>query len=523
MRIAVIGSGPAGIACARALARRGVVPTVIDVGEGLPGPRQALVDRLAALSPEQWSDADRHALTENSTFGRDRIPQKMVFGADFHFARERAFGRTVSTPPLPTATLARGGYSVAWGAAVLPAHQSDIASWPITNEDLEGSYRRVMAETPLSAARDALEHDFPLYTSTLTPLPLAEDARALLADLERLVVKGGNAPFLCGQARLAVDAAKCRTCGTCLSGCVYGAIHSLEPQIEKLQKEGKIVYRSELYVEELDEKADGVSILARSTRTNEIQKQQFDHVFLAAGAIETTRIALTSLGLYNQPVVMKTSQIFVLPLLRLKRSALEWPRSVSLASLFLDFKVPDISDNWVHAQVTSTNDYVLRGLGIAPWHGTVRKSLLAPFFERLSVLWCGLHSDHSPGIALELERGTDGRSMLNMRELSEPDPGPAARLVARHLARFAAQCRSMIPVWAMRMSSAGGGNHIGGTLPMHERPRGPLDTDRLGRLAPYKRTHVVDGSVLPSLPSTTLVLLQMANADRIASRVQFDS
>jgi len=523
MRVAIIGSGPAGIAYAKALARRGVVPTIIDVGESLLAPRQALVDRLASLPPEQWNDADRDKISENPMLGRVRIPQKMVFGSDFHFARERAFGCTVSRPPLPTATFARGGYSVAWGAAVLPAYRSDIASWPIANEDLEDSYRRVMADIPLSAARDALEHDFPLYTSDTTPLPLTNDARELLADLDRLVVKGGSAPFLCGQARLAVDAAKCRNCGACLSGCVYGAIYSLEPEIDVVEKQGKIIYRPGLYVEKFEEDADGVFVLARSTKTNEPLKEKFDYVFLAAGTIETTRIALTSLGLYDQTVLMKTSQKFVLPFLRLKRSALEWPKAVALASLFLDFKVPDLSDKWVHAQVSTTNDYVLKSLGVPPWHDTVRRRLLAPFFERLLVLWCGLHSDHSPGIALELEKSKDGRSMLNMRALSEPDPGPAARHVARHLAPFARQCRGMIPAWAMRMSTAGGGNHIGATLPMRERPRGSQETDRLGRLAPYKRTHIVDGSVLPSLPSTTLALLQMANADRIASNVQFDS
>ena len=40
-------------------------------------------------------------------------------------------------------------------------------------------------------------------------------------------------------------------------------------------------------------------------------------------------------------------------------------------------------------------------------------------------------------------------------------------------------------------------------------------TDRLGRLHGLSRIHVVDASVLPSIPATTITFSVMANAHRI--------
>jgi choline dehydrogenase-like flavoprotein len=48
-------------------------------------------------------------------------------------------------------------------------------------------------------------------------------------------------------------------------------------------------------------------------------------------------------------------------------------------------------------------------------------------------------------------------------------------------------------------------------------PSGPFDSDVLGRPFGWSRVFIVDSSVLPSIPGTTLALAAMANADRIAS------
>ena len=68
-----------------------------------------------------------------------------------------------------------------------------------------------------------------------------------------------------------------------------------------------------------------------------------------------------------------------------------------------------------------------------------------------------------------------------------------------------------------------GSYHVGGTMPMTQgEPRG-FQTDRLGRVAGWERVHVVDSSVFPSLPGTTIGLLLMANAYRIADQAPWET
>jgi len=57
--------------------------------------------------------------------------------------------------------------------------------------------------------------------------------------------------------------------------------------------------------------------------------------------------------------------------------------------------------------------------------------------------------------------------------------------------------------------------HFGGTFP-HTRS-GQQGTDPLGRPAGWSNIHLIDASVLPTVPSTTFTLSVMANAHRIVS------
>jgi len=69
---------------------------------------------------------------------------------------------------------------------------------------------------------------------------------------------------------------------------------------------------------------------------------------------------------------------------------------------------------------------------------------------------------------------------------------------------------------ALRIGEPGRGFHTGGSFPMRSRPQA-LETDILGRLHGFSRLHVVDASVFPTLPATTITLSVMANAHRIGA------
>jgi choline dehydrogenase-like flavoprotein len=75
----------------------------------------------------------------------------------------------------------------------------------------------------------------------------------------------------------------------------------------------------------------------------------------------------------------------------------------------------------------------------------------------------------------------------------------------------------------IQFSEPGSGTHCGGSFPMRATPRDEFDTDTLGRPFGWKRTYVLDASILPSIPGTTLAYPVMANAYRIATQAPLAS
>jgi choline dehydrogenase-like flavoprotein len=137
--------------------------------------------------------------------------------------------------------------------------------------------------------------------------------------------------------------------------------------------------------------------------------------------------------------------------------------------------------------------------------------VLRPLVGRMIVMQGYLHSGDSPGMTLELK--ADGVRLLG------DDPAEGIARVRRLVRRLTANAHllGMAPIPGLtQLGRPGKGNHVGGSLPMRHRPS-ELETDTMGRVPGWDRVHVVDSSVLPSLPATTVTLSVMANAHRIAA------
>ena len=67
------------------------------------------------------------------------------------------------------------------------------------------------------------------------------------------------------------------------------------------------------------------------------------------------------------------------------------------------------------------------------------------------------------------------------------------------------------------VAATGKSYHWGGSFPLSNSTESRFSTDRIGRLQQWRRVHLVDASVLPSLAATTFTLTMMANAHRISS------
>jgi hypothetical protein len=445
VKVAVVGSGFSGIAIAHALIARGLTPTMIDVGETLEARRSAVVAKLHDLAPSQWSPDDFRFINENPTLGRHAIPKRVYFGSESIYASDRSFAPIESGPGsrLPYPTFTKGGYSNIWGAAMLPPDACDTTDWPVRRSEMEPYFRAAARLVPLAGGEGTLDSAFPSYKDRLGDLDPGPQGEALLRDLRRVGPRLAAEQMLYGRARLAVhtDAAEgalpCINCGHCFTGCVYGSIYETEPQVAALVRSGRLAYHSGLFVESVEEADGRVDVHVVDVSSSAHQTFEFDAIFLAGGPINTTRLLLRSGGLYDVPVLLKESQKFVLPMLRLRaaETAIEHP-SVTMASVFIETKVPELSDHWVHVQAVPMNELIVKGAPIPGIRSRLGRRLYKPLLQRMMAAWCGMHSDHSNAVELRL-RSTDAarRTVLDLNvRISETARG-AAHTVAKHLFR----------------------------------------------------------------------------------------
>src|ERR1700733_10658005 len=159
----VIGSGPAGVACAKALLAQRADVLMLDAGIELEDDRAKIARELSQKRFSDWTPEQISAVQGDVIADTKGIPIKKVFGSDFPYRETEEKipwrGKGIGLQP----SLAFGGLSNVWGAAMLPHRNEDISNWPIKNSDLAQHYRAIAEMTGLAARRDDLEEIFPLY------------------------------------------------------------------------------------------------------------------------------------------------------------------------------------------------------------------------------------------------------------------------------------------------------------------------------------------------------------------------
>jgi choline dehydrogenase-like flavoprotein len=515
----VIGSGPAGAAAASALLARGAQVLMLDAGIELEPGRAETVRALSQKQPADWPPAQAAALHGAKGDNLKGLPHKNLFGSDFPYRETEAKipwrGDDALRP-----SLALGGLSNVWGATMLPLRESDISNWPIKRSDLDEHYRAVAEIMGLAARRDDLEELFPIHTPNPVALKPSRQAELVLKNLERrrdvLRARG----WLFGQSRMAIRAADsprgvgCVYCGHCMTGCVYGCIYNSAYTIRELQQQPSFHYERDVIVQKLRENGGTVSIEAFHRQTGKALAFEAQRVYLGAGVIPTAQIVLRSQNAFDQPLILRDSQYFLFPII-LARGAGDVQNEAlqTLSQVFIELNHPQISRRSVHLQIYTYSDLIA---------GAVRQSLgglkfLAPALQkRLLIVQGYLHSDESASIEMTLKR--DGqKDFLQLNPVLNPETRGVVKRVVRELFKQFRALGGIVVPPMLQIARPGRGFHCGGSLPMRTQP-GNFESDCLGRPSGWSRIHVVDASVLPTVPATTITFSDMANAHRIASQ-----
>lgn len=503
----VIGSGPAGLSAAMALLARGRSVTMVDSGQVLEPDADARRTTLADLEPAQWK---AQAVTAYTAPQREATDGILRFGS--RFAAEDP-GAVLAEAPDGfelRSSRAMGGLSNVWGSAVLPWRGADLNGWPVSAEELAPHYKAVAGFVPVAGRESAVDVAFPeAEVPRVDPLPTTAQGQELLRRFARQSEAWRGLGIIAGPARQAVTTG-CRMCGLCLYGCPYELVFSTRSLVSSLIAEGRLTYRR-ASVGRIGEGSDGVT-LHLDGETDTISGER---AFLATGVLETARLQFASdPSLRGHELTLKESAHFFTPHLSSwgVRGTGKSPLH-TLVQAFVEIDAPEISPYLVHSQLYGWNDFYARELRANYGRGI---AALNPVFEavarRLIVAQTFLHSDHCPELALS--PAADGR--LKVRLVPKDGFEKTVDGARRYLGKALRKAGLFAITPAGRTGSPGSSFHVGGSLPMRAEPA-PGETDTLGRPAGWRNLHIVDASVMPSIPASTITLSVMANAHRIAS------
>jgi choline dehydrogenase-like flavoprotein len=521
----IIGSGPAAVGAALALTQqRGWTVTVVDVGTQLEADQRRVVDGMAGLARDQWNCSDVTVISQQPV-GTDRgsLPEKRSYGSDFPFRNVGQLDGVYSEGHANRLVVssAYGGFSNVWGAQAMPWSAPTFDQWPIKWSEMEPHYRSVLAEFPVTGVDDDLSELFPLLVEAQDPPKLAERSRTVLDRYRARRPTMRAQGITLGAARLALDARSCVRCGLCMTGCPYSLIYSASHTFDRLRAAGRVRYIPGLLAYRIGERTGRPFVDVRDLATNGTQHLEADRIFVACGAMGTTRLILGSLGHFGREVSLGESVQFVLPTFSL-RATID-PRAEDNFTLNQFNVVVDIDGGGLNLAQVHFYPYNPVFLARLPTFLQARFARIATtsMLRRLSVGLGYLPSWGSPRVHVVATPAGDAMlPALTIRGEDGPRIPPMLRTVIRRLLR-AAPSLDLWPVLPeLTVSPAGKSYHFGGSFPHADgENRAALQTDRQGRLGAWDNVHLVDASVFPTVAATTFTLTIMANAHRIATEV----
>jgi hypothetical protein len=489
--------------------------TVIDIGETLP---MNLLLTKSHLKNHSVNLEDDHPFVKSHDFGvksKQDLPRKTLYGSTF-FYKELELDEGKVLP----FTQAFGGYSVAWGGAFLPPQIQDLIEFPVDPKVLNDSIREILERLPHNSENDGLA---PLFsdigpTSHQQSLRLSLSQLLLLQKLSRLNHVDSKSKIFVGQSRLFTfnhGVRRCRYCGFCSSGCVYDSIFSTDMAIQDLAIKGKLKLLRGHEVLGVEEAAETVIVHTKHVENGTLEDFKTQICFIGAGAISSTSIALRSIQSHPSEVTFLKTGGFVQPFFSLRKLGFYWPHQNTQSSTFMDVLDSSIHPHWMHFQVSTPNEIVLKELGYfrKGRFSALRRSLIRVLCSHLAIVMVNLHSDpglvYKVNIAANKDNPLSGGKLHITRDYKRRE-SRVRNFLYRKMVRV-----GLVPVpFSRKDISHGPGYHIGGSIPMAT-AGGGLNTDSQGRLNSLKRVHFIDTAVLSSIPGTTIGLLTMGNAFRI--------
>lgn len=502
----VIGSGPAGVSAAFPLVESGLQVLMLDGASSADAAhdgsrerwKRMLGSRLEALVPEDGlSPKLRTPAARAITGGFDRAND--IMGEGF----------------VVTGSQARGGLSRIWGGFVCEFDAQDIEGWPFSIEDIRPSYRTVTDRIGVSGdGTDEMADFFGCSGTILPPLPIGPSTAHLLKRYR----SGALGPeFGLGVARSAILTSArgarnaCDLRRDCLWGCERGAVYDARFDLDDLRRSGNFRVADDARVVRLAQLPAGWQVLTQDAR-----RFAAPRVVVAAGALATSALVLPLLPNAPRELRLLSNPVLAMPVLvprRLGQPAAT--EAYSLAQLGYRLRYGSASLDYITGAV-----YEVDGLPGSSFTARLPFGRLAGtnFFNAIAsalLVTTGYFPGTESDNRLRWQRNGDAISIIIRGGADAGLPAKVNDVIHRLRRVWWKLGGLMLP--GASLAQPGTDVHFAGLFPMGtDTIHG---TSKNGELVAAPGVFVVDGSVLPTLPSKYVTLTIMANADRIGRHI----
>lgn len=518
----IVGSGPSGAQAAKEAIRLGMSVDLVDVGNDDEAFRKLIPERPFSEIREQDPQQRRYFLDETLGVGGNRVGAQLTPSRQFLVRDVESALPFESKTFSPLMSLALGGLGAGWGAGAQTFEPAELHEAGLSG--LIPWYQSVADDIGVSGAReDDTAAALLSLRNVQDPLEIDTGTSALFEAYrkkrERYVARG----FLLGRAPAAI-----------LSQDRGGRKANPLFDLDFYADCGESVYRPRYTIRELEgregfrylrgmlalkfkEDDAGVELTARELKSGSVVKLRAKKLLLAAGAINTARIVLSSQEKFGTRVPLLCNSYEYIPTVQLRmlgRPAKD--RRHSLGQLVGVYTPPDRPADRV---ITSFYSYralllykLVKEMPLPPVLGLQIARLL-----ETSLTIVGLHHPDrfSSGKWLELRRKHGQEVLTGEYQNTKEESG----VLKTDLEAILSNLRSLgcIPFGVIR-PGAGSSIHYAGTLPQSSDPTEPLRTHR-GRLNLTKNVFIGDSASWTYLPAKGLTLTLMANARKMAQEV----
>lgn len=485
-KVGIIGSGLSAYgACCALLSASELEIEIIDIG--LRGPRAGVTEAPVA-----------NAVARQGSF--------FPYGVN-----DRRWSQTLRSQRL-CSSHAYGGYANVYSGSMLVPQPEDLTGWPPGSRPAAEHYREVLRHIQVLGEEDELSQVFSIASAESTPESGHHPER--------------SSHCLAGRSRVGLNRSRpFRDDGTC-------RIFTPCDILDAWTRQGRIRQHQGCFVERLRRGDDGIEVLAETEEGR--SRFVYDVVFVGAGCINTTGIIDRSLHSEG----MRTYPLAIAPILLMAhyRRAEHPPSSFSLrsssglAEFFVELKQEATAGTWCHTQIGPLNKTILRSIhALLP--GRLGRFLMAWLKRHIYYSLSVFHSSLGPAgtLSSSLQQNGTGRieHVLTVGEPPQASPLHWRRAISaaihRHRRLMGLVCLplgNVLADWLRGNRLAGW--HYGGSLPMQEEEPSAGGQGRScsadGELHGLPGVFLIDASGFPSIPGSTVALLTMANACRIASR-----